>query len=595
MSVLAMVSILASAGIFITSNINKSVKEQKLKSEVATLNSAVASYLGFGGNLDGLKSPEEALAKLRSVAASDMIDRIPGLSSSMVDPRIAAVVQTKEQANSAEPRVVWNPSNQSFEIATSGTAGISSFFLNSEDAEITKSEDNRNFAFLYAQSDGWVWDYTETSASVTTGPTPITTYNPITIVNNPTPVAAQNTDDENSNDPILSLLPPEVSYAGGSYSIRDYDLGVMLFNPNPSGSSDLYYQINYGRWNRFDSGSVIEIQPETTLTIQAIGTSSSWLDSSRPIYSYNVTPANLNAPEIVQSSSRFGVFTNRLISVTLENTNSDDPGIMQYRIEDEPWTDYEEMFLLERLDYEDGVVVEARTLSHHPYYQTSNIASSSISTEPLELSGAAEGHFHDPEGGRRMRTNLSSKHPTNDHFEWGSASRSYLSKSTMDFAGLENDNIHLGNRFLLGDLDYYNGRFSSGTGADQVNLAIDLAFDISGAAFTTSFDYEFELINTVNDKNNLYGWASADYVRLDQSNSSTFFEIDGLTFELVLEFGESVSPGFATFDEFHVKEESTASSSLYATLFDRSKAVTPSSSNTGNSNGKNDDDKKNKN
>lgn len=77
LGVVAIVGILAGVGSSFLSNLNDSVLENKLSAEVATLNSAAATYLGFGGNFDDVTKPEDALSKLRSVAHSDIASRIP--------------------------------------------------------------------------------------------------------------------------------------------------------------------------------------------------------------------------------------------------------------------------------------------------------------------------------------------------------------------------------------------------------------------------------------------------------------------------------------------------------------------------------------
>ena len=571
--------ILAGVGSSFLSNLNDSVLENKLSAEVATLNSAAATYLGFGGNFDDVTKPEDALSKLRSVAHSDIASRIPGLSSSMVDRRIAAVVTSEDNVDSGEARVVWNSTKNTFETATKGE-GITAFFLNPDDAEIERSVDERDFAFLYSGTDSWVWDFTEVAAAAPQGPSQFTTYNSITIVTNPPPPSSQNPDPEPETTP---LGVPVFSTPSGDYAIRDFDLGITLTIPNESGTSEIYYQINYGNWEKYITGSIFEIEPDTQVATQAISTSELFSDSNREEATFSATPVQLNPPAINPSSESFGVLANRLIAVVLEDTNGDDPSAMQYRIGNGAWNDYLNFLLLDRVDFESGAVINSRAISEDPYFLNSDTELSVLTAEEFDLAGLANGLFHNPSGGSGMETNLPYGSSQSDYFEWGRITNYYgnpysgFSKSSLEFEGSEVEGIAFDDRFLIGNIDYYNGRFLSNTGADAVDLSLDLAFDIGGTTYNTAFDYEFELVNTINDNNDIEGWASADYVRMDRSNSATEFEIAGLTFELVLEFGETTADGFSNFDEFHVRENNGATSNLYATL----KNTTQSQGNVG--------------
>ncbi|MGY8643099.1 MAG: hypothetical protein ACKVJU_18630 [Verrucomicrobiales bacterium] len=199
----------------------------------------------------------------------------------MVDRLISAVFTSEHNVNSGETRVVWNTAKNAFETATAGE-GITSFFLNPDDAEIERSVDERDFAFLYAGTDSWVWDFTEVAAAAPQGPSQITTYNPITIVTNPPPPSSQNPDP----DPVPDSTPletPIFSSPGGDYTIRDYDLTITLANPNEAGSSDIYYQVNYGSWEKYTSGTVIDIEPDTQIATQAIAANEFFTDGSSRI------------------------------------------------------------------------------------------------------------------------------------------------------------------------------------------------------------------------------------------------------------------------------------------------------------------------
>ena len=76
-----------------------------------------------------------------------------------------------------------------------------------------------------------------------------------------------------------------------------------------------------------------------------------------------------------------------------------------------------------------------------------------------------------------------------------------------------------------------------------------------------SFVFDLSLENTRN-----YGVdadADADYVRIDTPQSTFSTDLDGVTYALGLQFGYEGPDGFATVDEFHVHEGSSATATVY--------------------------------
>ena len=114
-------------------------------------------------------------------------------------------------------------------------------------------------------------------------------------------------------------------------------------------------------------------------------------------------------------------------------------------------------------------------------------------------------------------------------------------------------------RFLVGELSYYNGTISLSSRATSVDFSIDLAFDGS----SRSFDYSFDLLTTPNDGT---AWENADYVWFNDTVSSQAVNLFGYDYSLNLEFGETSEFGFSSVDQFHVQEAQSASVNVYATL-----------------------------
>ena len=59
---------------------------------------------------------------------------------------------------------------------------------------------------------------------------------------------------------------------------------------------------------------------------------------------------------------------------------------------------------------------------------------------------------------------------------------------------------------------------------------------------------------------------NADYVKLGDMRSEASVELGGVSYNLILAFGETTAGGFSRIDEFHVLEGATASGNLYGRL-----------------------------
>jgi hypothetical protein len=138
-------------------------------------------------------------------------------------------------------------------------------------------------------------------------------------------------------------------------------------------------------------------------------------------------------------------------------------------------------------------------------------------------------------------------------FYWGTETdRSHLIFTGNSFV-TETENL-----FSFGTLGYYNGAIPSGTGADAVDLSVDLTLTIPDA--DESFNFTLGLINTLNttDPN-----ASADYVQFNNLFPTSTFSLDGVDYTLELfGFGTLTGAGFTSIDGFHVLENSSASAEL---------------------------------
>lgn len=573
LEVLLTVSILATlsslAATFVT-KFNARVKEQKLNSELATLNSAVSTYKAFGGDLATDTDPFQVIAKLKTVAPKEFTDRIPGLSGSMLDPRVQLVLQNDTEAKSGDPRIKWNATTGRFEMAYTGKIGIKKLIL-SEEALVDTRATNRQSLFLYSGTSNWVWDYGADTAPTYITPTTHT-------VSTPSSSSSGVIPSSTVVPPIVppqSLQSPEFSEDPGAYSILEFPMLLELTNPNPEGSSQIQYSVDYAPWVVY-SGS-FTAPPGSVIQAQAVTSDyTKWSNSATASAAYEANPITLLPPSIEPSAEVFGALSDYEIIVTLmDNNPADYPTVTEFRINGGDWNNYTNDFILERANYENGALIEARTVSSSIYYEPSSITSVFIEYEELSISVNSTGEFTNPSGPGGMVTNLNYQTPSSSYFEWGSVfwygqPVQGFSESTLTYSG-GNGSGTTGQQIYLGNLDYYNGTIISGTGADFIDLNMDLSLNVGGTNLNLNFDFGFNLINVVNDSNANspdpeLALPSADFVQIASNTQTAFFEINGLDFSLSLEFGTATGDGFSSFDEFHVLEDRDADTGVYGTI-----------------------------
>ena len=448
------IALLAGIAITLIGNTRSGVKNVKLRHEVETLNEAVQVYLGNGGSMKGIDTVPAALAKLKTSAAGD--DAIVGLGGSLLDPRYRAEMLPASELGSSVPRALWDETKQRFVYANSGAGGAKRFYIDADSADEDPLEEARQTALSYATQTNWVWDYTDVQLAAGGEVATISGDGP-------------GTGGYTSFDapPAVRLDPPTFSVDGGTYSFFDFDLEVELNNPNPVGTSVVYYTLDNSQWQVYGGGSVA-------------------VSAGQELTAYSV---------------------------------SIDPDA-----------------------YENSVFATE-------IYQSS-----------FTISGGSGGDFMNPQGPGGMVTNLGGG-DSDSYFSFGTAAGtpdpSWLLFNGGSFVGVDAEES-----FLLGSIDYFNGTILAGTEATGVGLSIDLNF--SGGPSLT-FDYEFELLSTVNLAENTPE-ENADIVRIGDLYAGVPVDLGGVSYSLVLEFGETTAGGFSTIDQFHVLEGESASGNLYGRL-----------------------------
>ncbi|HEX2747978.1 MAG TPA: choice-of-anchor K domain-containing protein [Verrucomicrobiales bacterium] len=247
--VVAVISSVVAVGIFMVSGVTQSIKASKLQSDVATLNSAVRTYLTHGGVFAASADGQKVLDQMKTVADSTSKLRLAGVRSSMIDARLRGILAT---GNGTE-RAVWNPAKLRFEVKTAGT-GFSDFDL-AGTAPAVDAEEKRQGSMSLAAKDKWVWD----SGTATTGrvtPTAVLTTS-VASVEAPPP-----------SGPV-QLATPAFSLPGAIYSMSDYtpNLSVSLLDRNVPGVAKILYSINDGPGLEY-KGVPLSIPPAFLATVR---------------------------------------------------------------------------------------------------------------------------------------------------------------------------------------------------------------------------------------------------------------------------------------------------------------------------------------
>ncbi|MDD5200602.1 MAG: chitobiase/beta-hexosaminidase C-terminal domain-containing protein [Terrimicrobiaceae bacterium] len=281
--VVGVVAILSSVAIVTVSNVRESTQRSKLQSDVATINAAIQVYQVNGGTLPDVSSlpdankPDAILAKLKTRATDATAPTISGLRSNMVDLRLQAEMQEGGEPGTSQPRALWDGTARRFVVASSGGLGVKNFLLNDALAAAAPALEPRT-ATIKTHTDGWVWAYTDVAPSGAGGPgtgpgtsTASPGISPVT----PTP---------------LQLNPPVITPAQEGNPLSAYDFLVQISNPNPAGTSQIFYYEDGGALHLY-TGQSIMAEPGKSVTARAVTSDPDhWTDSADAAKAYTVNP-----------------------------------------------------------------------------------------------------------------------------------------------------------------------------------------------------------------------------------------------------------------------------------------------------------------
>jgi type II secretory pathway pseudopilin PulG len=236
-------------GLVAVTQTREASQRQKLESDVGRLNNAVKAYQMNGGVIPDEATAAQVLTRLKTNPSAQTAKAVVGVAGPFIDERIQGVEST---AATGPWRATWNTETQRFEVSTSGV-GYREFRLDGS-GEMATTE-TRSTSQKFAVTDAWVWDY-EGADAVETPPAPRDLMTASVEIE--APVLQGNAGPRR-------LLQPEFSRPTGLYPYADFPMGVTLTNPNPPGSSQIYYSLNNGPWVPYSDGAELAL-PTGVLT-----------------------------------------------------------------------------------------------------------------------------------------------------------------------------------------------------------------------------------------------------------------------------------------------------------------------------------------
>ncbi|MEO6846782.1 MAG: type II secretion system protein, partial [Chthoniobacterales bacterium] len=292
---LAVAGVLSGTAIVAVNNVHESTRVSKLEADVVTINSAIGVYTLNGGTLTNTTSPQAILDQLKTSADATSTANLTGLKGAMVDRRLSTDMQADSEAAGSQTRAVWDATSQRFVITSSGAAGVKKFVFNDALASVNPGTETRTPTIK--AGDNWVWKYADVAAKdplnlITGSETGTGTGTPPTVTapTAPTP---------------LQLNPPTFSQPAGSQALINYDLSLTLSNPNPNGTSQIFYidPAGSGDFSLY-TGQTISVAVGQSVPAYAYTSDPDhWLTSSTQSNTYTATPVDLSVSVNIASSS----------------------------------------------------------------------------------------------------------------------------------------------------------------------------------------------------------------------------------------------------------------------------------------------------
>ncbi len=301
---IAAIGILATVGIVTVTGVPDAARKKKLDQDVAIVNNAIDAYLLAGGDAAQLSEGNVINALKQRVAAQGAAD-IVGPQGPFLDPTVI----TMPTDFSWSALYTTDPMPR-FYVAQS-TAGV--IFGHGPAMAVGGAAERPD-----AARPNWIWNYTDATA-----PTEPAAFVPTAIDSGYTAT--------NAPSVAVTLAAPVISPGSQSLHLWDFPLEVSIANPNPSGSSRVYYKAGTGNYTLYDDAP-FSVDPGTTLSAVAVSLDPSrYYNSSVATATYGVTPLELavsiDGPGSVTYAQAGGVLTGQdqlspsTATINLDNTN----------------------------------------------------------------------------------------------------------------------------------------------------------------------------------------------------------------------------------------------------------------------------------
>lgn len=251
----AMLSTVAAIGWLAFGGMKQGTEQMKLAQDTAMVNRAIRVFIASGGTLEPGMQPQDVLQRVKmSVAAGEGKYRTV-LTGGMLDPR----VKGEMTSGAGQKRAVWDGATQQFALRTTGT-GVSKFVLDESAIPAPGDSADRRGSYEFARTSNWIWDH-DAVAPVTRG----------LVTNTGTAAAVSRTPVDLPDAGVATLLPPVFSLDGGLRDPRAYRpaLPLVLSDPNPAGTSWLFYSVGTGPWLRYTPEQTIRLPQELLTTVRA--------------------------------------------------------------------------------------------------------------------------------------------------------------------------------------------------------------------------------------------------------------------------------------------------------------------------------------
>lgn len=269
-TLIAILGVMATMVVTMVSRQPVAVRETKLTSDVATLNSCVALYLADGGSLTGVTNAQTVIDRLKRPRAQAEWQRHTGASSGrLVDTRLKARITTSVPRDGSR-RARWNPQTLRFEMSTASGSAVTEFYFDEALQSLDPGIDTTRKASVVkynGSNRGWVWAESTASSMAyaqpggTAGTGNLVPFNPDEDAAASTPPTGGGTGGTGGSGgtggttgggtgtPAPTRLPkPSISPSGGTFAYATFPSSVTLnSNGAPTGdASQLQYRVNGG-------------------------------------------------------------------------------------------------------------------------------------------------------------------------------------------------------------------------------------------------------------------------------------------------------------------------------------------------------------